>query len=103
MSEEGLPLPDFGSPPVVEVAISLQFEPIDALHAAHLGLLWNVFRAKGFSISEDHAELPSTTEDFERKPRPKIGVRLLAFDDAPPLPRIWFLNGARDELIQIQR
>jgi uncharacterized protein (TIGR04255 family) len=103
MPDEHPALPDFDSPPVVEVAISLQFEPLEALHSSHLGLLWNAFRSEGFSNTEDHAELAPVVEDFDPKPTPRVGVRLQAFDDAPPLPRIWFLNSARNELIQIQR
>ena len=32
-----------------------------------------------------------------------MGVRFQTFDDAPPLPRVWFLNDSQNELIQIQK
>jgi hypothetical protein len=32
--------PHFKTPPLAEVAISIQFEPLQNLHAAHYGLLW---------------------------------------------------------------
>jgi uncharacterized protein (TIGR04255 family) len=96
-------LPDFERPPVVEVALSLQFRPLELLRSAHLGLLWSGFRNTGFSRVEDHGELEPVFEDFDAKPSPRIGVRMRAFDDAPPLPRIWFLNESQNELIQFQR
>jgi uncharacterized protein (TIGR04255 family) len=96
-------LPEFEQPPVVEVAISLQFKPLDALRAPHIGLLWEAFRREGYSRIEDHGELEPAYEEFETKPAPRVGVRIQTFDDAPPLPRVWFLNEAQNELIQVQR
>jgi uncharacterized protein (TIGR04255 family) len=95
--------PEFELPPVVEVAISLQFKPLDLLRTPHLGLLWEGFRREGYSRIEDHGELEPTYEEFGTKPAPRVGVRIQTFDDAPPLPRVWFLNEAQNELIQVQR
>jgi uncharacterized protein (TIGR04255 family) len=95
--------PDFERPPVIEVALSLQFRPLELLRSAHLGLMWSNFRSEGFSRVEDHGELEPVFEDFDAKPSPRVGVRMHAFDDAPPLPRIWFLNEGQNELIQFQR
>jgi uncharacterized protein (TIGR04255 family) len=96
------PLPDFDNPPVVEVAISLQFSPLD-LHASHFGLLWSHFRREGYPRTEDHGTLEPAIEQFGTTQQPEIGVRVQTFDDAPPLPRVWFLNDTQDELIQVQR
>ena len=96
-------LPDFGKPPVVEVAVSLQFKPLELLRSAHIGLLWDVFRREGFKRTEDHGEIEPAFEEFEGKPTPRVGVKIQAFDDAPPLPRVWFLNDTQTELIQVQR
>jgi uncharacterized protein (TIGR04255 family) len=96
-------LPDFERPPVVEVAVSLQFKPLDLLRSPHLGLLWERFRAEGLPLTEDHGELDPAFEEFESKGTPRIGVRLQTFDDAPPLPRVWFLNEGKSELVQVQR
>jgi hypothetical protein len=76
-------LPDFEKPPVVEVALSLQFRPLELLRSAHLGLLWSVFRSRGFSRVEDYGELEPVFEDFDAKPSPRVGVRMQDFDDAP--------------------
>jgi uncharacterized protein (TIGR04255 family) len=96
-------LPEFENPPVVEVAISLQFKPLELIRAAHFGILWESLRREGFSRIEDHGELEPAFEEFGPRSSGRVGVRFQAFDDAPPLPRIWFLNEARNELIQVQR
>jgi uncharacterized protein (TIGR04255 family) len=96
-------LPEFENPPVVEVAISLQFKPLELLHSAHFGFLWEALRAEGFSRIEDHGELEPAFEEFDTRPSGKFGVRVQAFDDAPPLPRVWFMNENQNELIQVQR
>jgi len=103
MSDLKLPLPDFEQPPVVEVAISLQFMPLESIRSSHFGLLWNVFRKQGFSRTEDHGELAPAFEDLSATRPVTVGVRLQTFDDAPPLPRVWFLNQDKNELLQIQR
>jgi uncharacterized protein (TIGR04255 family) len=96
-------LPEYEEPPVVEVGISLQFKALEALRAPLFGLLWNVFRIEGYSHIEEHGELEEAFEDFEGSSVPKVGVRVQTFDDAPPPPRVWFLNEAQNELIQVQR
>jgi len=96
-------LPEFDEPPVVEVAISLQFKTLESLRSPHFGLLWDAFRADGYSRIEEHAELEPAFEEFEASPAPRVGIRVQTFDDAPPPPRIWFLNEPLNELIQVQR
>src|SRR5438105_10242922 len=66
-------LPDFEQPPVVEVAMSLQFKPLESLGASHLGLLWAELRRKGLSRAEDHGELERAFEDFRATPARRAG------------------------------
>jgi uncharacterized protein (TIGR04255 family) len=94
-------IPEYQNPPVVEVALSLQFEPIESLRSVHFGLLWEQLRKEGFSQVEDHGPLEPVFEDFTLD-SPRIGIKVQTFDDAPPLPRVWFLNAAGTELIQVQ-
>src|SRR5260370_4551625 len=96
-------LPEFGEPPVVEVAISLQFKALEALRTPHFGLLWSRFRNEGYTRIEEHGELEPAFEEFEASQVPKVGIRVQTFDDAPPPPRVWFLNEPQNELIQMQR
>lgn len=93
-------LPEFERPPLTEVALSVQFEKIDQLQVPQLGLLWASFRDR-FPHTEQH---PPLTPVFER-----FGIRPTA-DPTPnydllsilPNPRVWFVNEAQTELVQIQ-
>ncbi len=93
------PLPDFAAPPVTEVALSVQFDPLASLRTPQLGLLWQDFRNR-FPKTEEHPPLPSVIEKFGVLGLPKVGVR---FEMTLPVPRCWFLNEAGTELIQVQQ
>lgn len=95
-------LPEYDNPPVVEVAISLQFKPLELLRSSHYGVFWQTLREAGFRRTEDHGALGPAFEHFEATPSSRVGIRLQAFDDAPPLPRVWFLTEPQNELIQLQ-
>jgi uncharacterized protein (TIGR04255 family) len=101
MSEPPAQPPEFGQPPVVEVALSVQFKRLEHMRSAHLGLLWDKFRHQ-FPRTEDYGPLPPAYERFDQSPtQPQLGVEIRAYD-VPPLPRAWFLNEGGTELIQIQ-
>ncbi len=91
-------LPDFRKPPLVEVALSLQFEAVDGLTTAHIGLLWKKYRSQ-LPLIEEHPPLDPAFEKFD-PPRPKqVEIR---FGNKPPVPRVWFLSEAKTEVLQIQ-
>lgn len=93
-------LPDFENPPVVETVLSVQFEPLAAMRAAHLGLIWLEFRDR-LPRTE---ERPPLEPVFERSPEqinPRLGVQLQALETIP-VPRCWFLNNEGTELMQVQ-
>jgi uncharacterized protein (TIGR04255 family) len=93
--------PEFDHPPVIEVALSVQFKRLEHLRSAHLGSFWAKFQHR-FPRTEDHAPLEPSFEKFDQsRNQPKLGVEVRAFD-VPPLPRAWFLNEGGTELIQIQ-
>jgi uncharacterized protein (TIGR04255 family) len=94
-------LPDFARPPLVEVALSVQFNTLEGLRTPHLGLLWTDFRDR-FPKFEEHPPIPPMTEKFGLRPAPapSFSVDLM---NVPPLPRCWFLNEAGTELIQVQQ
>jgi len=99
MSQTRPLLPNFANPPVIEVALSVQFNPLTELQAPQLGLLWNEFRPR-FSKAEQHPPLGSVVEKFGvREPR-KVSVQ---FERGIPVPRCWFLNETGTELIQVQQ
>ncbi|MPZ24160.1 MAG: TIGR04255 family protein [Dehalococcoidia bacterium] len=93
-------LPDFDNPPVVEVALSVQFERLSQLRSAHLGLFWRDLGV-GFPRVEEHGPLDAAMEQFPDIPQaPIFNLRV-----APgiPTPRVWFLDASGNELIQIQQ
>lgn len=91
-------LPDFRKPPVAETVLSLQFEPLTGLTAAHVGLLWGRFRHR-LPIVEEQPPLQPVFERFGPPSPPRIEVTV---EQKPPVPRLWFLNEAGTELIQVQ-
>lgn len=99
MSNLRLSLPDFADPPVVEVALSVQFDPLTSLRVPHLGLLWEEFRNR-FPNTEEHPPLPPVIERFGVRGPSGVSVQL---ETGLPMPRCWFLNEAGDELIQVQQ
>src|ERR1700691_5158974 len=95
------PPPEFVRPPVIEVALSVQFRRLERLRSAHLGSLWAKFRHR-FPRTEDYAPLEPAFERFDQnRNQPKLGGEVRAYD-VPPLPRAWFLNEGGTELIQVQ-
>lgn len=92
-------LPDFRNPPLTETVLSLQFQPIDGLTGSHVGLLWQRFRQR-LPLVEEHPPLQPVIETFDL-PSPKARINV-TIEEKPPLPRVWFLNEGRTELIQVQ-
>lgn len=93
-------LPEFEKPPVVEVAVSVQFES-PLLDTPHLMLLWSQVRSR-FPVIEQTPPLLPTIETFDppKGVMPNIQFQLLS---APPVPRVFLENENRTELIQLQQ
>lgn len=92
-------LPDFARPPVVEVVLSLQFEPLAKLQVQHLGFLWSVFKNE-FPKVETKPPLDPAVELFDQKPfRPTVRFEV---GELPLVPRVWFVSGNGSEIIQVQ-
>ncbi len=94
-------LPDFDNPPLTEVALSVQFEPLEQLRTPQIGLLWAEFRSR-FPVTEEHAPLDPVVERFgvPRTAGPEVRLQML---ESPPLPRVWFVNPTGTELVQVQK
>lgn len=93
-------LPDYAKPPVVEVAVGVQFQPLRNLRAHQAGLFWSQIRDR-FPLVEEHPELNISVESFE-PPTKKPELRI-EFSQQLPAPRTWFLNEEGTELIQLQQ
>lgn len=94
-----VPLPDFTNPPVIETVLSVQFEPISNLQVPQIGILWERFR-ESYPYTEQHPPLDPSFEYFDVKPT-KARAKLEVLNSFP-VPRCWFLNESRSELVQIQ-
>ena len=92
------PLPRFGRPPLIEVALSIRFESLEELTNAHLGLLWADFRSD-FPGVEIHPPLQLGIEQFGV---PSPAPFEITVETEPPKLRYWFLNDPRSELVQVQ-
>ena len=94
-------LPDFGRPPINEVVLSVQFEPLDPLLTHHLGMFWETIRER-YPRAEVHPPIESA---FERLGSPVVrppGIQI-EFAQPPLFPRLWLLNQTGTELIQVQQ
>lgn len=92
-------LPNFEAPPLDEVALSVQFQPIPGLQTPQIGLLWENYKDR-FPRTEQHPPLDPVEERFGPPVSPSVKFEL---STSPPLPRCWFLNEESTELIQIQQ
>jgi uncharacterized protein (TIGR04255 family) len=101
MPQRPADLPEFQYPPLVEVVLSVQFSELRNYQTVHAGLLWDrTFRQSYPKVSE-HPPLSSVFETFgipqARSPRLQISQTA-----GMPMPRLWFVNKADTELIQLQ-
>lgn len=92
-------LPDYESPPVIEVVSGITFEPIKGLAAPYLGLLWQKFRSQYPRCREVAPLLPVIEKFDESIP----SVENPPFGGEFPGPRIWFETTDGNGLIQVQR
>jgi len=93
-------LPDFDNPPVVEVVLSLQFEPLDRLRTPQMGAFWSKIKGD-FPQSEEHPSIDPVIEEFNGSEAGEVVERLRLLMSAPV--RHWYLSGDGTSLIQIQR
>ena len=79
-------LPDYKSPPVIEVVCGISYKTIEKFKGPHLGLFWQKVRRK-FPICEHAQRLEFVPSQID-------------FKDY--LPRMWFINKDKNKLIQLQ-
>ena len=90
-------LPDFDVPPVIEVVLGVQFDPLPNFLTAHYGLFWSLVRQE-YPILEDKVPLSEIFEGV-RGIEPKAEIELL---NIPPLRRVFFIHADTNYLIQVQ-
>lgn len=92
-------LPSFRKPPLTEVALAIQWEPLPNIGVHHLGLLWQQFRDR-FPTVQHQGELSPMMERAGTSGA--MNEPQIQFARAP-VPRLWFLDTNERELLQIQR
>ncbi|HEX7048918.1 MAG TPA: TIGR04255 family protein [Longimicrobiales bacterium] len=98
---DGPHLPDFADPPVVEVALGIQFDPIDRLTPPLFGLLWSRYRDR-YPDLQVHEARSAGVERFGIPSAPAMSLAIEPVDPAAAI-RAWFVNETGTELIQVQR
>src|ERR1035438_5436431 len=93
-------LPDFANPPVAEVVLSVQFEALSRMRAAHFGLFWARIRDR-YPRTEERPALEPVVERFPEPARRRFDVQFPILE-VPPMPRVWFFHRTENELLQVQ-
>jgi uncharacterized protein (TIGR04255 family) len=89
-------LPEFDRPPVVEVAVGVQFRPLPGLRGLNLAPLQAIWR-ESYPVAEEQPPLVPVVEGDPQ------GVRQLQLSLIPvPVVRQWFLSESGSQLIQVQ-
>jgi uncharacterized protein (TIGR04255 family) len=89
-------LPKFDNPPVVEVALSISFEPLPGYRSAHAGRLWERLRTQ-FQSTDDQPELPTAIEG-PGGPAPPARLEMME----RPRIRTWLQSDDGTQLLQVQ-
>ena len=85
---EAVDLPDFRTPPIIEVVCGVRFVPLQDWVIPHVGAYWHRVRDR-FPRVEHAQPLPGGIEIFDSTTN-------------IPLPRIWLINETDDRLVQLQ-
>jgi uncharacterized protein (TIGR04255 family) len=89
------PLPEFEAPPLVEVVLGIQFNPVPAIRPIELSSLREKWRST-YPLVQEQPPLPAQVEAMQPG-MPTFQVTL-----GGPQPRLWFMTGDETELVQIQ-
>jgi uncharacterized protein (TIGR04255 family) len=93
-------LPQWATPPLDEVALSVQFNDIPGLKVAHYGLLTERLRPLGLVITEDKPPINASFEVFGKRMPPPVQIQFQAVE--VPMPRVWYLSEDKRRLAQVQ-
>jgi len=88
---------EFDSPPVAEVALSLQTAPIPGIQTAHMGAFWSERLREKYPIAQDQPAVPPSLESFDEK---AVWTPNVTFSMG--VGRHWHLSSDQTWLVQIQ-
>lgn len=94
MPPVGRDLPEFKTPPVIEVVCGVQFEPLKAFSSVHLGDFWHRIK-KQYPRTEDRPPLPDIFEGT-------VGLDVADLLELPPLRRVFYIEATNNFLLQVQ-
>ena len=93
-------LPDYKNPPLVEVVLSVQFAELQGYRTVHAGLLWEDKFREAYPIVAEQPPLEPIFETFgPQASAPQFQIKQMP---GPQMPRLWFMNLQKTELVQIQ-
>lgn len=93
------PLPDFATPPLSEVVLSVGFLDLPTLHPGILGLFWAQHLRDVFPLVEVQPPYDMPIEPLALAPPEEPSVQMLT---GYPPPRFWFRNALGTQLVQVQ-
>lgn len=91
--------PKYAKPPVVELVLGVQFDPIPGFTGGHSGWFWKEHLGASWKAS-DAAPVGEATESFGPKVPPKM---MLQLREATGVSRLMVENETGDRLVQMQR
>jgi uncharacterized protein (TIGR04255 family) len=91
-------LPDYHNPPIDEVVIAVQFEPIKDFLESHINGFWRTVR-NDYPIAQNQPRLEGPVESLDEAP---IGSVIQIPMGIPAQGRMWLINDTDDFLIQVQ-
>ena len=92
-------LPSFSDPPVTEVVVSVQFDPLPALDVVRLGLMWERFQNKYPAVAQKAPLAPVIERLGVRRPIDHVQIE---FQQELVVPRLWFVSEQGNDLLQVQ-
>lgn len=102
MQSSASSLPEYDTPPVVEVVFGVQFKDLKELKSPHMGAFWEKIGRADFPECEEMSPLVHVVETYDQ-PVSKSSTVTIEKLDLPPLPRLFFITKEKNNLIQLQR
>lgn len=91
-------LPEFTSPPLVEVAFAVQFQELHQFSQVDMGLFWNSIR-ETFPNYKDRPRLDPMPDPIQPKAHRPFELNIVR---ASPVDRVWFISSDEQRLVQLQ-
>ncbi|MCL4672643.1 MAG: TIGR04255 family protein [Sphingomonadaceae bacterium] len=91
-------LPDYHEPPLNELVLGVQFDPIPGYSTVDAGAIWSLFRSE-FPVVQEQPPLAPQFETFGGGPSPGVHIQ---FGPMIGHMRLWFVTEQGDHLLQFQ-